>query len=372
MKRIIALTLVLALMLCGCGGKQTAPEAPVTEAPAVQETLPAATEAPAVTEAPTEATTVPTEPVVYTNPLNGEVIDAPFTNRVFATTLSNIQPALPHVGANQADIIMEMYVNNSVIRCLALFSDISKVPSIGSIRSFRLMFTDLADHYDLIVGHAYGSPLVMDDAEARGLEHMNLDQWSEDNYYSFRDEERHKTMSLEHTLMGIGEGMVKRAEELGYETTRPEGTDYGFRFTENGTPEAGEDASDITINLTYGGAVKQSTMKYDEELGKYVWNQYKKEMVDSADGQKEAFTNVLVVYANIDTVKGNGATYHRADFLAGGEGYFACGGKIIPITWTCDGDQEPLRFFTESGEELLMGVGNTYMAICTPESPVKW
>ena len=36
----------------------------------------------------------------------------------------------------------------------------------------------------------------------------------------------------------------------------------------------------------------------------------------------------------------------------------------------CGGDKEPFRFFTESGEPLELGRGNTYMAICTPESPV--
>ncbi len=364
MKKLIALMLVLALMLCGCGGTK-APEAAPTQAP---ETVPETTAEPT-----TEPTTVPTtEPIVYTNPLNGEVLDAPFTNRIFASTISNIREALPHVGVNQADILMEMYVNNSIVRCLALFSDISDVPAVGSVRSFRLMFTDIAEHYDLIVGHASGSPTVLDDAEDRGLDHMNLDQWSEDNYYSFRDEERHKTMSLEHTLMGIGSGMIERAQELGYETTRPEGADYGFRFTENGTPENGEDAADISIMLTYNNAKKETIMKYDGELSKYVFNQYKKEMVDGATGEKEAFTNVIVMHTDISTVKGNGATYHTADFVAGGTGYYANGGKIVPITWTCNGEQEPFRFFNEDGSELLMGVGNTYMAICSPDSAVNW
>lgn len=365
MKKIIALLLVLALMLAGCGGNTApaAPDAPEAPAAPVEET----------TEPTTEPTTVPTtEPPVYTNPLNGEIIDAPYTGRVFATTISNIKAALPHSGVNQADILMEMFVNNSVVRNLALFSDISEVPSIGSVRSMRLMFADLADHYDLIVGHAYGSPTVMNNVTERGLEDINLDQWSEDNYYSFRDPDRKSKIGLEHSLMGIGSGMVQYAEELGYRTSQPEGKDYGFRFTENGTPENGEEAPQVKITLTYNSSRKDTIMNYDEELGKYIYNQYNKEMVDEADGEKEAFTNVLVVYADITTVKGSGALYHTADFLAGGTGYYANGGKIVPITWTCDGEKEPLRFFNEDGSELLLGVGRTYMAICTADSPVVY
>lgn len=370
MKKLTALLLVMVLLLSGCG--TAAPEA-TAGAPAT-EAAPVVTEA--TTEAATEPTTIPTtEPIIYTNPLNGQVIDAPFTNRIFASTISNVPAALPHVGVNQADIIMEMYVNGSNVRNLALYSDISKVPMIGSVRSLRLMFTDLADHYDLIISDANGSPTVLEDAENRGTNRINLGDGG--TYYSVRDKDRWNKLGKEHSLMGYGENYIQRAQELGYATTRPEGADYGFRFTENGTPVNGEDAALVKINLVYrwkkgSPSDKETIMKYDPALGKYVYNQYNKEMVDAADGQKEAFTNVLVVYADIDTLYGSGTSYQYADFLAGGTGYYANGGKIVPITWTCDGDQEPLRFFNEDGSELLMGVGNTYMAICPEYSPVTW
>ena len=91
-------------------------------------------------------------------------------------------------------------------------------------------------------------------------------------------------------------------------------------------------------------------------------------MADLNTGEPEAFRNVIVMYANIT----NEGLYHVADYDAGGTGYFACGGRIIPISWLCGGDKEPFRFFTESGEPLALGRGNTYIAICTPESPVGY
>lgn len=359
MKRLIALMLTLTLLLCGCGAKG---EPAVTDAPAaVLETTAAPTAEPT-----TEPTTVPTtEPApVYVNPLNGEILDAPFTGRIFANTVSNLADNIPHVGVVKADMLIECYVNmDSVVRCLALFTDIDSVDAIGSTRSTRPMFNAIAQHYDLILSHAGGSDQALKDAKDRGVENFNIDAWAvASTGASYRDKERKG--AYENTLYGIGSGIKAYAEAQGYPMTLER--DYGFSFTDDGTPAEGVEAKDISITLTYKKAQKETRMVYDESTGKYAFNQYGQVMTDLKTEEVEAFRNVIVMYADITTT----GIYHIADFTAGGTGYFACGGKLIPITWSCAGDKEPFRFFTESGEPLELGRGNTYMAICTPESPV--
>lgn len=359
MKRLIALMLMLTLLLCGCGAKR---EPAVTEAPAA---VPETTAAPTA-EPTTEPTTVPTtEPApVYVNPLNGEILDAPFTGRIFANTVSNLADNIPHVGVVRADMLIECYVNmDSVVRCLALFTDIDSVDAIGSTRSTRPMFNAIAQHYDLILSHAGGSDQALKDAKDRGVENFNIDAWAvASTGASYRDKERKG--AYENTLYGIGSGIKAYAEAQGYPMTLER--DYGFSFTDDGTPAEGVEAKDISITLTYKKAKKETRMVYDESTGKYAFNQYGQVMTDLKTEEVEAFRNVIVMYADITTM----GIYHIADFSAGGTGYFACGGKLIPITWSCAGDKEPFRFFTESGEPLELGRGNTYMAICTPESPV--
>ena len=359
MKRLIALMLTLTLLLCGCGAKR---EPAVTEAPAA---VPETTAAPTA-EPTTEPTTVPTtEPApVYVNPLNGEILDAPFTGRIFANTVSNLADNIPHVGVVKADMLIECYVNmDSVVRCLALFTDIDSVDAIGSTRSTRPMFNAIAQHYDLILSHAGGSDQALKDAKDRGVENFNIDAWAvASTGASYRDKERKG--AYENTLYGIGSGIKAYAEAQGYPMTLER--DYGFSFTDDGTPAEGVEAKDISITLTYKKAKKETRMVYDESTGKYAFNQYGQVMTDLKTEEVEAFRNVIVMYADITTT----GIYHIADFTAGGTGYFACGGKLIPITWSCAGDKEPFRFFTGSGEPLELGRGNTYMAICTPESPV--
>lgn len=360
MKRTIALLLILTLMLSGCGATTAAPTEPEvitlpTEATAAAETTAseAATEAAEAAEETTEAT----EPRPLENPLNGEVLDAPFTDRIFASTISNMKENLPHVNMVKADVVMEMFVNNTIVRCLALFSNIEEAEAIGSTRSTRPIFNQIAQHYSLILSHAGGSPLALEDAESRGIENFNIDSWTVAQAgTSYRDTEYKR--AYENTLFGIGSGIKAYAEAQGYPMTLEK--DYGFRFTDDGTPADGEDAGEITITLAYQGNIKKDTvMKYDAETQKYVYNQYDMEMHDQITDEVESFRNVIVMFAPMETMD----IYYKADFNAGGNGYFACGGKIVPITWTCDGDTEPFRFFNADGTELELGRGNTYIGI---------
>ena len=65
--------------------------------------------------------------------------------------------------------------------------------------------------------------------------------------------------------------------------------------------------------------------------------------------------------------------YQTSEFTAGGEGWYACGGKLIPISWSCDGDYEPFVFFDENGDPLQLERGNTYIAIMSDDSgEVTW
>lgn len=370
MKRIIALSLVLAVVLCGCGKKA---EPAVLEAPvlsgaiadgaAAGETVAEATEAP---------TTVPTtEPEVYFDPLNGEILDAPYDGRIYASTISNIPDALPHVGVTQADILVETFVNGSVIRCLALFSDISDVDALGSTRSTRLMFNDIADHYNAILTHAGGSRQCLGDATGRGLAHYNVDSLMRQadplgQAVAYRDQVFKR--GYEHCLFVVGSAVKDYAASQGVQVSGMPETDYGLTFVEDGTPAGGEEAGTVEITITYNSYKKPTTMIYDAEIGKYTYNQYGKLMQDQITAETEAFENVVVMEA---TITANGI-YQVADFVSGGTGYYACGGKIIPITWTCESERSPFRFFTADGQPLSFGQGNTYIAVTQTGSKVVW
>ena len=359
MKRKLAWLLILTLLLSGCGDRQAA-----------EETAAAVTETTAATEPETEPTTVPTEPPVYRNPLNGEILDEPYTGRVFAHTITNTQDALPHVNAVKADILVEAYVSRGVVRCLGLYTNIGEVEAIGGTRSTRLLFNQIARIYDAVLIHGGGFGIVLEDADNKGLDHFNVDSLYRQadplaKQVAYRDKQYKRYAP--NDLFGYGPGIVEYVQSQGVRMTQPEDKQYYMNFVDDATPADGEIADEITIY--YGFNTKNTVMKYNRATGKYEYNQYGKLMTDQITGEVEAFNNVLILDASVY----ENYIYTEANFQCGGTGYFACGGKLIPITWECERSRNPFRCMTLDGEPLNFNVGNTYMAIIGMEKErVEW
>lgn len=365
MKKVFALMLVLGIVLCGCTAKPaetTAPATVPTEAtvPTIQEPSEVPTTVP--TEAPT---TAPTEPSVIANPLSGQVLESAMTSRNFAVVINNVPAAMPMHGVSQAEILFELFVNDYTTRCMALYSDISQVSAVGSVRSLRYNFTDLCQIFDAVVVHASGSGQVLSDLSRSGVPNLSAG----DGNYAYRDQNRiNAGTAWEHCLFIKGQAARDYAENKGIRVTREENADYGLRFTQDGTPAEGQAAATVTINLIHDGVKKQNVMEYDGEKGGYLFHQFGKLMHDGATQEPIVFENVIVMFCEVE----NQDVYHVADLIGSGEGYFACGGKIIPIRWSCQSQNGPIVFTLEDGTPLELGIGNSYIAIAPLGSEVDW
>ena len=368
MKRALCIFL-LAFLLCGCQAQPETPDIPpltvspgipTTEAPTEAPTQPpvtqASTEVP-TTEAPTEPTfyVPPTEPdvVLYRNPLNGQPLDEPYTGRIFSVTISNQKDALPHRGVNQADLYFEMLVNNGMTRGLAFFTNVQEVESIGPIRSCRYPFVDLSKSYRAVLTYGGGADPVLEYLDASGIPKLNALQ----SEVAYRDLERRDSgYAWEHCLYANGENLWNIAQKRGIGVEQSAELDYGLRFQADGTPENGVTANTITIDFWN----MLSVLEYDPYTGKYLHSNYGIELIDENTGEREGFRNVIILKVGVGTDADN---YHINYTEGSGKGYFACGGKLIPITWKRSSDTKPFTFFLEDGTPLELGVGNTYIAL---------
>ena len=58
--------------------------------------------------------------------------------------------------------------------------------------------------------------------------------------------------------------------------------------------------------------------------------------------------------------------------MGSGDGYYACGGKIIPMKWHHENATDPFTFTLENGDVLVQGVGNSYIGVVPMSSNVEW
>lgn len=357
MKRLLCLALIVCMLLCGCGG-------------AVEETtlFTTADTTPETTAAPTtEPTTVPetTEaPIIYRHPLNGQLLDEPWTGQATAVVINNIRAALPQYGISSADMIYELETESGITRMLAIFSELENVGSIGPVRSARTFFNNIALSHDAVLIHCGGSQFALrgnysDNGDViSDWEHINE---QENGVYFFRDYSRYNSgYAWEHTLFTDSENLLQALSDKGYEKTyESDGYDHGLTF-EDEPKVTGTSATSLTVSFRNS---KKTEFRFDIEEGVYKASQYGSDWMDAGAGEQMAFRNVIVIQT--PQFFRSDAYYSRSFYeLSGsGEGYLICDGQIVSITWHRDELRGSFSYTYEDGTPVVLGVGKTYVGV---------
>lgn len=363
-KRVLPFFLIFCLLFAGCANDPD--PTPSTALPTVSPTAPHAATTEPTTEPTTAPTTEPTEPPLpYQNPITGEPMAEPLTARPFASTFNNVPDAMPHHGVSQADIIYECLAEGGATRCLGIFTDIRSVGAIGSVRSARVCFVDIVQAYDAIFSHAGCNTYA--ETELYNIGWADLDAlWGAATPYYYRDESRlNSGYAWEHTLFTTGQDMYDYAVSFDYRLESDEPYDFGLQFAEDGTPD-GETANTIVAHFEPDG--KTTTMTYDKESGMYNEYENGRDYIDGNTGELVEFKNVFVLKTNL-------YYYDGLSFMTltgEGEGYYACGGKIVPILWSRDSNSDSFHYTLEDGTPLTQGIGHSYVAVIADYSTVDY
>lgn len=373
MRKSIAVILVLSLLLAGCG--TPAAQEPVLQDDTTTQSTEPITQPTEPETQPTEPETQPTEPEPvepaepeFTDPLTGEALEEARTSRPFAVVLNNATQALPHWNVSKAQMLWELPHEYSTTRMLAMYSDVSDVTWLGSMRSARTFHISLAMGFNAIFVHAGYSGYAKDMLKNTGWNSVDGVWGKYASKYFHRDQSRlNAGIALEHTMYTTGAEVLAYCEDMGYTVSTDAEVDYGYQFAEDGTPEGGSDAKEITVLFKSGG--KKTYLTYDESAGSYTMEQYGIVYTDGISGEIPHYENVLVLRADVGLQ--SGSDYRLAvDLVGSGTGYFACGGKMVPITWSRSSELQPFSYALEDGTPLTMGAGTTYAAVIYSNSGV--
>lgn len=351
-RRILPLLAACMLLLSACGGNggevQPSPEPTPT---------PSASASPQPTPTP-EPTPEAVGPL---NPLTGLPIDEEWVNaRPVAVMLNNLKQAMPQLGVSQADIIYEVLAEGGITRMLALYQSVKDVDVIGSVRSARTYYLELALGHDAIYLHAGGSPDAYDKIKAWNVTALDCVNGPYEGSLFWRDADRIRENGKVHSVVTSGETILKLFPTYSFRQEHEEDFVYEMQFAEDGTPVGGQQAQTITVPFS---SYKTGVFTYDPESGKYLVEEYGSAYIDGNTGEQVSVTNVLVLKTSCSLIPGDDAGRITVDLSSGGEGWFACGGKIIPIRWSKDSIHGQLVYTTQSGEELTLGAGTSYVNI---------
>ena len=353
MKRIVVMLLLLSLVLAGCG-KQAEPTPSPTQ---VLDAVPTETPVPEETPEPTEEPWTPGN-----NPLTGLSMDASLeTRRPIAVVMNNLKAALPMCGVSRADVLVEVLAEGGITRMINLFTDWEDVPRLGSIRSARDYFLDVAGGFDAVLIHAGGSPKAYELIKSRGIASWDgVNGTAAESAIYYRDPDRKKNAGYEHSLFTTGANIKELWDTTSDRTTLRDNYTTGLTFVEDGTPASGQPAVTITVPFS---SYKTGVFTYDAETGLYLVSQHGKPFVDGDTDEQVGVTNVLTLMAECQLVPGDTSGRISVDLVGEGSGYFACGGKQVAIRWSKAAWDANFVFTLEDGTPLNLGCGKTYINI---------
>jgi hypothetical protein len=279
--------------------------------------------------------------------------------RPLAFVINNIRISLPQLGVSRADIIYEVLVEGGITRMLVLYQDITDAGIIGSIRSARHYYVDIAQGYDAVFFFAGGSPQAYSALSSRNITRLDGVHGRYSNIY-YRDQHRRSTMGLAHSMVSSSDLILEWLPRYDLRLEHEEGYERHLTFVDDGTPVGGNQALEVVVRFSSG---KTTSFHYNEEEKLYYVRQYNMDYIDGNDNSRPSFTNILVLKTSVSSIPGDDAGRQNVTTVGSGEGYFVCGGKYTPINWSRADLSSQFIYTLADGSELELGRGKTYICI---------
>lgn len=356
-KLAAVLLLAAALLICSCTKTSVIDED--ADAQKTDTNVQLQEEKPSVEEPPEEAE--PEPEITFINPLTGLEVKEDLTQkRPVTIMINNIYNALPQVGISEADIVYEILEEGGITRLLCVYNDFEEIPEIGSVRSTRDYYIDVADAHDAILVHAGGSTYAYSDLEKRNTD--NIDGLYASQFY--RSAERRKTMSKEHTLMISGSGLSEAISQYGYRTDSESPCPLSFSWNYSAGTDA---ATHITFPFSIGynsSPYVKAFFDYNEETKEYLKGQFKQPHIDGDDGTQLSFKNVITLTCPMNIIKGDALGCIQVHFTGTGAGTYSVDGTHREIIWKKPSRGSAYTLYESDGETpLVLSPGKSYIAL---------
>ncbi len=293
------------------------------------------------------------EPEYFINPLTGvkNLDEEAALKRPVAIMVNNLATAQNvQTGLNKADVIYETEVEGGITRLIALYKDFENAGQIGTVRSARYVYIDLAAGHDAIYAYhgrdeVYAGP------------HMN----AVDNVVLGTDNGGKRIsngLASEHTLYAFSDKFWENIEKTKIKTTLDKEASPWLNFSDEKTPVK-LDYTATRVSIPFSTSYK-TTFQYDEASGRYTRFFRDTERKDYVTGESITVKNVFVLNTTISYYSNN---KHRNIDLTSGDGYYFVNGTYTKIKWSKGSASNSFVFTNEDGTPLTVNAGNSWVCI---------
>ncbi len=293
-------------------------------------------------------------PTLAVNPLTGveEFTDASIASqRPVAIMVNNVNVAQKvQTGLSKADIIYETEVEGGITRLMAVYQDISDLDKIGTVRSARYPYVDLALGHNAIYVHCGQDPTYCA-PHLNDIDHLSIDTNSKGAKRIANG------LSSEHTLYALAGDLWENISAT-FDVNNTNPTSWATFSIDPVTLDGG---AATTINVDF--PQKDTNFTYDATTGLYTRLSDGNQLTDYYTQEITTVKNVFVLMTSITNYPDG---KHRKVDLTGGDGYYFTNGTAKAIKWTKGEANAPLKFTDVNGAEITVSAGNSW--VCIPNS----
>ncbi len=265
----------------------------------------------------------------------------------------------PQSGIGQADIVVEMEAATGITRLLAIFQSVLP-KEIGSIRSARNDYIDIAAGFDAVLVHWGGEKRALD--RLANSDTAEIDQFANGDLFY-----RKLNVPAPHNGFTTGDNMQQGLKRYNYDRA-PKFDAWKFA---SDAPESDRSAGG-TLTVEYGSPEFNISYKYDQATNAYIRSQGGAEHQDHNTGKTIAPKNVLVVRDSYFVYSPHGG-YLQYDIKSGGKCTLFHDGAEQQCKWLKGNDENsPLKITDPDGKPLSFTAGQTWVQVVLPDAPVKW
>lgn len=277
--------------------------------------------------------------------------------RPIAVIIENHPAARPQSGLEDACTIYETLAEGGITRFLAIYTH-KDCKNIGPVRSVRDYFAEIAKGYDAMLAHCGGSPTGY--STVKELHVADLDEFANSDAYW-----RAKSRNRPHNLYTSTENLRKRAAQKKFDS---EANFESFKFKDDISIQ--ERPDETYVEIDFSTPKFKVKYEYDKEKNSYARFMGGLPHKDSNSGEQLQAKNVLVQITSIRVVDKKERV--KIGTLGNGTAYAFLDGKVTKGKWVRENPTSTIKFYDESGKEIKLNRGQTWIEIISPDGKVSF